>query len=69
MWDRGETVTILNRDNEDMFLVRDSKGNEQLVPKTYLTELPSSTVRFTISCLYGLVKSFMALSPFESSQV
>uniref|UniRef100_A0A8C8K4M3 Spectrin beta chain, non-erythrocytic 5 n=1 Tax=Oncorhynchus tshawytscha TaxID=74940 RepID=A0A8C8K4M3_ONCTS len=43
VWDRGEVVTILNRDNEDTFLVRDSKGNEQLVPKTYLTELPSST--------------------------
>nr|XP_029543639.1 spectrin beta chain, non-erythrocytic 5 [Oncorhynchus nerka] len=43
VWDRGEIVTILNRDNEDTFLVRDSKGNEQLVPKTYLTELPSST--------------------------
>ncbi|CAB1331140.1 unnamed protein product [Coregonus sp. 'balchen'] len=43
VWDRGEIVTILNRDNEDKFLVRDSEGNEQLVPKTYLTELPSST--------------------------
>ena len=69
VWDRGEIVTILNRDNEDTFLVRDSKGNEQLVPKTYLTELPSSTVSLTISCLCGLVKSFMALYPFESSQV
>ncbi|KAL0969732.1 hypothetical protein UPYG_G00231540 [Umbra pygmaea] len=43
VWDRGEIVTILNRDNKDMFLVRDVKGNEQLVPKTYLTELPLST--------------------------
>ncbi|XP_010891275.2 spectrin beta chain, non-erythrocytic 5 isoform X2 [Esox lucius] len=42
-WDSGEIVTILNRDNEDKFLVRDSKGNEQLVPTTYLAELPAST--------------------------
>ncbi|XP_072545910.1 spectrin beta chain, non-erythrocytic 5 [Salminus brasiliensis] len=39
-WDRGEMVTVLSREKDDKMLVRDSKGNEQLVPSTYITELP-----------------------------
>ncbi|XP_067099877.1 spectrin beta chain, non-erythrocytic 5 [Osmerus mordax] len=42
-WDRGEVVTILSRDHGEKVLARDTKGNEQLVPKTYLNEL-SATV-------------------------
>ncbi|XP_017558803.1 spectrin beta chain, non-erythrocytic 5 isoform X2 [Pygocentrus nattereri] len=41
-WDRGEMVTILRREKDDKMLVRDCKGNEQLVPSTYITELPST---------------------------
>uniref|UniRef100_A0A4W4DYW9 Spectrin, beta, non-erythrocytic 5 n=1 Tax=Electrophorus electricus TaxID=8005 RepID=A0A4W4DYW9_ELEEL len=41
-WDRGEMVTILSREKDDKMLLRDSKGNEQLVPCTYVTQLPST---------------------------
>ncbi|XP_034163832.2 spectrin beta chain, non-erythrocytic 5 [Pangasianodon hypophthalmus] len=41
-WDRGEMLTILSKEKDDKMLVRDSKGNQQLVPSTYITELPSS---------------------------
>lgn len=48
-WDRGEMLTILSKEKDDKMLVRDSKGNEQLVPSTYITEL-SSSVRHSIKC-------------------
>ncbi|KAG7328102.1 hypothetical protein KOW79_008046 [Hemibagrus wyckioides] len=41
-WDRGEMLTILSKEKDDKMLVRDSNGNEQLVPSTYITELSSS---------------------------
>ncbi|XP_049319614.1 spectrin beta chain, non-erythrocytic 5 isoform X1 [Astyanax mexicanus] len=41
-WDRGEMLRILSREKDDKLLVRDSKGNEQLVPSTYITELPTA---------------------------
>ncbi|KAJ8287365.1 hypothetical protein COCON_G00000240 [Conger conger] len=47
--DRGEMVDILSKTG-DKWLVKDSKGNQQLVPATYITELqpkvgpPSQTV-------------------------
>ncbi|TSO67499.1 Spectrin beta chain, non-erythrocytic 5 [Bagarius yarrelli] len=41
-WDRGEMVTIISKEKEDKMLVRDSKGNEQLVSSTYITELSST---------------------------
>ncbi|XP_066510159.1 spectrin beta chain, non-erythrocytic 5 [Hoplias malabaricus] len=41
-WDRGEMVTILNRGKDDKILVQDGNGNEQIVPSTYITELPSA---------------------------
>lgn len=47
-WDRGEMLTILSKEKDDKMLVRDSKGNEQLVPSTYITEL-SSPVRHFIN--------------------
>lgn len=43
-WDRGEMLTILSKGKDDKMLVRDSKGNEQLVPSTYIANL-FSTVR------------------------
>ncbi|XP_036450101.1 spectrin beta chain, non-erythrocytic 5 isoform X2 [Colossoma macropomum] len=42
IWDRGEMVTILSREKDDKMLVQDCKGNEQLVPSTYITELQST---------------------------
>ncbi|KAK3538029.1 hypothetical protein QTP70_027382 [Hemibagrus guttatus] len=44
-WDRGEMLTILSKEKDDKMLVRDSKGNEQLVPSTYITELTSSKMQ------------------------
>ncbi|XP_062379447.1 spectrin beta chain, non-erythrocytic 5 [Sardina pilchardus] len=40
--DRGEMITILNRESKDGWLVRDTKGNEQLVPAMYIAETPMS---------------------------
>ncbi|KAM6973270.1 spectrin beta chain, non-erythrocytic 5 [Aplochiton taeniatus] len=43
-WNRGDIVTIVSADHDgDKVLARDSKGHQQLVPKTYLNELPAST--------------------------
>ncbi|KAF7648030.1 hypothetical protein LDENG_00162990 [Lucifuga dentata] len=40
-WERNEIVTIVNTDpGEDRVLARDNRGNQQLIPKTYLTLLP-----------------------------
>ncbi|XP_028251320.1 spectrin beta chain, non-erythrocytic 5 [Parambassis ranga] len=40
-WDRNELVTIVSTESdEDRVLARDSRGNQQLIPKTYLTLLP-----------------------------
>ncbi|KAI2654409.1 Spectrin beta chain, non-erythrocytic 5 [Labeo rohita] len=41
-WDRGEILTIVSREKDDRFLLRDNKGNEQLVSPTYIKEMPSS---------------------------
>nr|XP_055027307.1 spectrin beta chain, non-erythrocytic 5 [Misgurnus anguillicaudatus] len=41
-WDRGEILTIVRREMGDKMLLKDSKGNEQLVSSTYIRELPSS---------------------------
>lgn len=41
-WDRGEMVTIVSSEKNDKMLLRDSKGNEQLVSSTYARVLPSS---------------------------
>ncbi|KAI1895008.1 hypothetical protein AGOR_G00101700 [Albula goreensis] len=38
--DRGEMVTIVSKQDPDKWLVKDSKGFQQLVPRTYITELP-----------------------------
>ncbi|XP_077095863.1 spectrin beta chain, non-erythrocytic 5 isoform X1 [Siphateles boraxobius] len=40
-WDRGEILNIVSRE-KDLFLLRDSRGNEQLVSSTYIRELPPS---------------------------
>lgn len=45
-WDRGEILTIVSREKDDKFLLRDSKGNEQLVSSTFIREMPSSVRRF-----------------------
>ncbi|XP_044022541.1 spectrin beta chain, non-erythrocytic 5 isoform X2 [Siniperca chuatsi] len=43
LWDRNEIVTIVNAEPDgDRVLARDSRGNQQLVPKTYLTLLPAT---------------------------
>ncbi|XP_043119308.1 spectrin beta chain, non-erythrocytic 5 isoform X2 [Puntigrus tetrazona] len=41
-WERGEILTIVSREKDDKFLLRDSKGNEQLVSSTFIREMPSS---------------------------
>uniref|UniRef100_A0A8C9YZ58 Spectrin, beta, non-erythrocytic 5 n=1 Tax=Sander lucioperca TaxID=283035 RepID=A0A8C9YZ58_SANLU len=42
-WDRNEIVTIVRTEPDgDRVLARDSRGNQQLVPKTYLTLLPAT---------------------------
>ncbi|XP_034530593.1 spectrin beta chain, non-erythrocytic 1 [Notolabrus celidotus] len=42
-WDRNEVVTIIRTDpDEDRVMARDGRGNQQLIPKTYLSILPSS---------------------------
>ncbi|XP_028831275.1 spectrin beta chain, non-erythrocytic 5 isoform X2 [Denticeps clupeoides] len=37
--DRGELVTLLRREDKERWLVRDSRGTEQLVPVLYVSEL------------------------------
>ncbi|XP_068195162.1 spectrin beta chain, non-erythrocytic 5 isoform X2 [Antennarius striatus] len=40
-WDRSEIVTIISTESDgDQVLARDSRGNQQLIPKTYLNLLP-----------------------------
>ncbi|XP_053700420.1 spectrin beta chain, non-erythrocytic 5 [Synchiropus splendidus] len=42
-WDRNETVTIVSADpNEERVVARDSRGNQQFIPKTFLTVLPAA---------------------------
>uniref|UniRef100_A0A673I813 Spectrin beta chain, non-erythrocytic 2-like n=1 Tax=Sinocyclocheilus rhinocerous TaxID=307959 RepID=A0A673I813_9TELE len=41
-WERGEILTIVSRANDDKFLLRDSRGNEQLASSTFIREMPSS---------------------------
>ncbi|KAM7403778.1 hypothetical protein PAMA_004285 [Pampus argenteus] len=49
-WDRHEIVTIISTDPDgDRVLARDSKGNQQLIPKTYLTLLPATVQSTTHS--------------------
>uniref|UniRef100_A0A3Q1IZP4 Calponin-homology (CH) domain-containing protein n=1 Tax=Anabas testudineus TaxID=64144 RepID=A0A3Q1IZP4_ANATE len=49
-WDRNEMVTILGAEPDgDRVLARDSRGNKQLIPKTYLTLLPVQTPAPTTS--------------------
>ncbi|KAG7215088.1 hypothetical protein INR49_011666 [Caranx melampygus] len=44
LWDRNEIVTIGSTEPDgDRVLARDSQGNQQLIPKTYLTLLPATT--------------------------
>uniref|UniRef100_A0A4W6DIZ9 Spectrin beta, non-erythrocytic 5 n=1 Tax=Lates calcarifer TaxID=8187 RepID=A0A4W6DIZ9_LATCA len=43
-WDRNEIVTIISTEPDgDRVLARDGRGNQQLIPKTYLTLLPAAT--------------------------
>lgn len=44
-WERGEILTIVSREKDDKFLLRDSRGTEQLVSSTFIREMPSSSVR------------------------
>ncbi|XP_035529504.1 spectrin beta chain, non-erythrocytic 5 [Morone saxatilis] len=42
-WDRNEIVTIVSTEPDgDRVLARDSRGNQQLIPKTFLTLLPAA---------------------------
>ncbi|KAM9354795.1 spectrin beta chain, non-erythrocytic 5 [Pholidichthys leucotaenia] len=42
-WDRNEVVTILRTEPDgDRVLARDGQGNQQIIPKTYLTLPPAS---------------------------
>lgn len=51
-WDRNEIVTIVSTEPDgDRVLARDSRGNQQLVPKTYLNLLPA-TVPSVISNIH-----------------
>ncbi|XP_071354370.1 spectrin beta chain, non-erythrocytic 5 [Trachinotus anak] len=44
LWDRNEIVTIVSTEpDEDRVVARDGQGNQQLIPKTYLTLLPATT--------------------------
>lgn len=41
-WDRNEIVTVIGADPDgDRFMARDRRGNQQLIPRTYLKLLPS----------------------------
>ncbi|KAK2826814.1 hypothetical protein Q5P01_021028 [Channa striata] len=44
-WNRNDTVIIVGTEPDgDRVLARDSRGNQQLIPKTYLTLLPSTVL-------------------------
>lgn len=60
--DRGEMITILSREGKEGWLVRDSKGNEELVPTIYITEVESTVrIQFHLSSLSELFKLFNAV--------
>ncbi|XP_023280049.1 spectrin beta chain, non-erythrocytic 2-like [Seriola lalandi dorsalis] len=43
-WDRNDIITIVSTEPDgDRVLARDGQGNQQLIPKTYLTLLPATT--------------------------
>ncbi|XP_038585015.1 spectrin beta chain, non-erythrocytic 5 isoform X1 [Micropterus salmoides] len=43
VWDRNEIVTIISTETDgDRVHAADSRGNQQLIPKTYLTLMPST---------------------------
>uniref|UniRef100_A0A3Q3IUH0 Calponin-homology (CH) domain-containing protein n=1 Tax=Monopterus albus TaxID=43700 RepID=A0A3Q3IUH0_MONAL len=49
-WDRNEIVTIISTEPDgDRVLARDSRGNQQLIPKTYLSLLPTPPPTPTVS--------------------
>ncbi|CAK6979040.1 spectrin beta chain%2C non-erythrocytic 5 [Scomber scombrus] len=58
-WDRDQIVTVISADpdTEDRFLARDSQGNQQLIPKTYLNMQPASTPPTTPSSTNGTAES------------
>lgn len=40
-WNHNEIVTVLRQEPDgDRVLAQDSRGNQQIIPKTYLTLLP-----------------------------
>ncbi|XP_029899947.1 spectrin beta chain, non-erythrocytic 5 isoform X2 [Myripristis murdjan] len=42
-WDRNEVVSVISSEPDgDKVLARDSRGNQQLIPKTYLNLLPAA---------------------------
>ncbi|KAM8834261.1 LOW QUALITY PROTEIN: spectrin beta chain, non-erythrocytic 5 [Synchiropus picturatus] len=42
-WERNQTVTVVSADpNEERVVARDSGGNQQSIPKTFLTVLPAA---------------------------
>ncbi|XP_027134554.1 spectrin beta chain, non-erythrocytic 5 [Larimichthys crocea] len=42
-WDRNEVLTIISTESDgDRVLARDSQGNQQLIPKTYLMLMPAT---------------------------
>lgn len=55
-------LTILSKEKDDKVLVRDSKGNEQLVSSTYITEL-SLSVRHSINHSINHVIMYMNACP------
>lgn len=57
IWDRGEILTIVSREKDDKLLLRDSRGNDQLVSSTYIRELPSSVKLIQFSILFEIQTS------------
>ncbi|KAM7376448.1 hypothetical protein PAMP_006181 [Pampus punctatissimus] len=57
-WDRHEIITIISTDPDgDRVLARDGKGNQQLIPKTYLTLLPATTTHSPPALSNGVPES------------
>ena len=62
--DRGEEVTVLSQENKEQWLVKDSKGNEQLVPTVYITELQPMVSIQTAWCWFCSAVSKMSVLRF-----
>lgn len=62
-WDHSEVVTVVGAEPDgDRVLARDGRGNQQLIPKTYLNLLPAAVRPIIRRCL-NFLSARLVISP------